>query len=70
MTQDARQSLIAFVSVTVLFAFFVIALPLSRGFVIPRWVLLLGLVLTTTNFVWRGVQWLQSKRNGPQANGR
>jgi hypothetical protein len=69
MTQDARQSLVAFGSVFLCVVFAVVSLRLTRGFDIPDWVLPLGLLLMTINLGWQGVQWLRSRRDSGKANG-
>ena len=62
MTKDARQSLIAFGSVTMFIGFFVASLSLFKDIDIPNWVLPLGLVLMTIDFGWRFFRWAGAKR--------
>jgi hypothetical protein len=61
MTQEARQSLIAFGSIVVWVGGMVVILWFSAGIDIPDWVLPLGLLMMTIDLVWRAVRWQRSR---------
>ncbi|WP_157218685.1 hypothetical protein [Flavisphingomonas formosensis] len=66
MTKDARQSLIALCSVTLLIGLSVVSVSLLKGIDIPDWVLPLGLVLMTIDFGWRFILWIRAKRSASE----
>ena len=52
MTQDARESLTALVSVSLFVGGFYLAMPLLKTVDIPRWVPAAGLALNTATLAW------------------
>jgi hypothetical protein len=68
MTQDARQSLIALGSVTLLAGLCMASLRLVKGGDIPEWVQPVGLGLMTINFAWDFGRWLRAKYSAAKSN--
>jgi len=67
MTRDARQSLIALGTVTLIVGLFIAGLRLSEGVDIPDWVLAAGLLLLMFDFAWRFVRWCRSRQEASEA---
>lgn len=56
MTQDARESVTALVSVSLFFGISYCALQLVKAVDIPRWVAAAGFVLNTATLTWLLIQ--------------